>query len=79
MPENDKINSMLAMLRGVLKGKKEECSDIVTQAEKVVSDYINKRKNEIVNKYCKKRNGFWMFLIYTFSGAALYFVYSILK
>lgn len=79
MPENEKRNSMISMLKGVLKGRKDECSDIVTQAEKVVTDYINKRKNEIVNKYCKKRSHFQMFLIYVSSGVALYFIYTILR
>ncbi len=79
MPENEKKNSMLSMLKGVLRGKKEECTDIVTQAEKVIADYISKRRNEIINKYCKKRSPLVSFLIVGISGALLYWVYTLLN
>lgn len=79
MPDKEKKNSMLSMLKGVLKGKKGECSDIVTQAETVVSDYISKRRNEIINKYCKKKNPLVAFLGIGISGAFLYLMYMVLR
>ena len=56
MPDNEKKNGVLSVFRGVFKGKKEECADIQPQAEKVISDYINKRRNEIMSKYSKKKS-----------------------
>lgn len=79
MPDKEKKNSMLSMLKGVLKGKRDECGDIVTQAEKVVSDYISRRRNEIINKYCKKKNPFVAFLAIGMSGVFLYLMYMILN
>lgn len=52
MPGNEKKNGLLSLFKGVFKSKKEECADIVTQAETVISDYVSKRRNEIINKYC---------------------------
>ncbi len=52
MPGNEKKNGLLSLFKGVFKSKKEECADIVTQAEAVISDYVSKRRNEIINKYC---------------------------
>ncbi len=51
MPGNEKKNGLLSLFKGVFKSKKEECADIVTQAETVISDYVSKRRNEIINKY----------------------------
>ncbi len=79
MPENEKKNAVLSLLKGVFKGKKEEYSDIITQAEKVVSDYINKRKNEIVSKYCRRRSPVYAFAVTLVCTAALYLVYVYLR
>ena len=78
MPDNEKKNGVLSVFRGVFKGKKEECADIETQAEKVISDYINKRRNEIMNKYSKKKSPFLKIAIGLLSGALLYMAYTLL-
>ena len=78
MPENEKKNGVLSMLKGVFMGKREECGDIITQAEKVISDYIYKRRNEIINKYCKKKNHCIAFAVLGVSGALLYIAYTLL-
>lgn len=75
MTENEKLNGVLAMLKGVFKGKKEDCGDIVTQAEKIISDYINKRRNEIINKYCRRRSPLVAMSVLGASAAALYLAY----
>lgn len=78
MPENERKNGVLAMLRGVFKGKREDYGDIVTQAEKVISDYIYKRRNEIINKYCKKSHPAIGAAVVASSGAILYLLYTLL-
>ena len=52
--DNSKKITPGQMFRSGMKGKKTVNVDIVTQAENIISDYIYKRKNEIVNKYCKR-------------------------
>jgi len=78
MPENQKKNGVLDMIKGVLRGKREDCGDIVTQAEKVISDYILKRRNEIINKYCKKRNPLLVFAVTGLSFAVAFIAYTLL-
>ena len=78
MPENEKKNGVLSILRVVFKGKKEECADIVTQAEKVISDYICRRRNEIINKYCKKKDPLIALGALGLSGVVLYALYVIM-
>lgn len=78
MPENEKKNGVLSALKGVFKGKKEQCADIQTQAEKVISDYINKRRNEIINKYSKKKFPLFNCAVFILSGFILYMLYTLL-
>ena len=78
MPDNEKKNGVLSVFRGVFKGRKEEYADIQTQAEKVISDYINKRRNEIMNKYSKKKSPVLKLAIALLSGALLYIVYTLI-
>lgn len=78
MPENPKKNGVLSVFKGVFKGKKEQCADIQTQADKVISDYINKRRSEIMNKYCKKKSSFFTVAVFGALGALLYLAYSLL-
>lgn len=57
MSENQKKLTSRLLFRSRTKNKKTEAVDIVTQAENIVTNYIYKRKNEIINKYCKKQIG----------------------
>ena len=52
MPE--KKQGMMDIFKIVFKGKRNFNEDIVYQAEKVVSQYISIKKNEIIGKYSKK-------------------------
>lgn len=79
MPDNEKKNGVLSALKGVFRGKKEQCADIETQAEKVITDYINKRRNEIINKYSGKKSSFLTFSVVLFSGIILYIAYTLLS
>lgn len=78
MPENEKKNGVLSALKGVFKGKKEQYADIQTQAEKVISDYINKRRNEIMNKYSKKKSPLFYCVPALASGLLIYMIYTFL-
>ena len=74
MPDNEKKNALLSLFKVVFKNKKEEYADIVTQAETVISDYINRRRNEIINKYCTKNRVLPVILTI---GAGLVLLYGI--
>lgn len=76
MPE--KKSGMSEFLKGVFKIKKPCCDDIVYQAEKVIADYVARRRNEIISKYNKKKHHFLNFVIFVVSGALLYFVYRLI-
>lgn len=76
MPE--KKTGMLEILKGVFKIKKPCCEDIVYQAEKVIADYVSRRRNEIISKYHRKKHHFLNFLIVCISGALIYFVYRLM-
>ena len=78
MPDNPKKNGVLSILKGVFKGKKEQYADIETQAEKVISDYINKRRNEIINKYSRKKSPVFGCAVILAAGILLYMAYSLL-
>ena len=78
MPENEKKNGLLSIFNGVFKNKKEECADIVTQAETVISDYICKRRNEIINKYCHKNTYLPIAVVAGISAIFLYALYILL-
>jgi len=78
MPENEKKNGLLSLFRGVFKNKKEECPDIVTQAETVISDYICRRRNEIINKYCAKNTALPAICIIASTVSLLYVLYLLL-
>lgn len=76
MPE--KRQGMIEKLIGVFRGKKPCCEDILDQAERVISEYVSRRRNEIINKYRKRKNRFLNFAMFMMSVAFLYFVYRIL-
>ena len=79
MPDNEKKNGVLSALKGVFKGKKEQCADIETQAEKVITDYINRRRNEIINKYSDKGSLLLTASVVLLSGAVFYIAYALLS
>ena len=78
MPENEKNNGLLSLFKGVFKTKKWECPDIVTQAETVISDYICKRRNEIINKYCAKNTFLPAICMIASAVSLLYVLYLLL-
>ncbi len=78
MSYNDRKNGVLSMFMGVFKSKKDDCADIVTQAEKIISDYIYKRRNEIAEKYCKGKNSLMGLGLGALLMGGIYFLYSML-
>ncbi|MBO5743572.1 MAG: hypothetical protein J6R68_04740 [Clostridia bacterium] len=78
MPDNEKKNALLSLFKGVFKNKKEENADIVTQAETVISDYISRRRNEIINKYCTKNRALPVILMIAGGAVLLYGLWFIL-
>lgn len=75
MPE--KKSGMTDFWRGVFKIKKPYYDDVVYQAEKIIADYVAKRRTEIISKYAKKKHRFLNFMIITASCAAVYLIYRI--
>jgi len=75
MPE--KKSGMLDILKGVLKPRKMNSEDIVYQAERVISDYVSRRRNEIICKYKGKKNYVLNVMLVLVSGVLLYCVYRI--
>ena len=75
MPE--KKSGMTEFLKGVFKIKKPYYDDIVYQAEKIISDYVTKRRTEIISKYSKKKHRFLNFLIIGTSCAIVYLIYRL--
>ena len=78
MPDNEKKNALLSLFKGVFKNKKEEYADIVTQAETVISDYVSRRRNEIINKYCTKNRAFPIILATAGGLVLLYGIWFLL-
>lgn len=77
MPEKDK--GLVDKLINVFRPRKITYDDIVCQAETVISDYVSRRRNEIIAKYGKKKRSFAGFVIFCISGAALFCLYVILR
>ncbi len=75
MPEKKSV--VAEFLKGVFKIKKTYNNDIVYQAEKVIADYVARRRNEIICKYSKKKHHALSLIIVAASGALIYFVYRI--
>lgn len=75
MPE--KKSGMLDILKGVFKPRKMNSEDIVYQAERVISDYISRRRNEIIYKYKGKKSRILNVMIFLVSGVMIYCVYRI--
>ena len=65
MPE--KKQGMLYIIKNVFKGKRSCNDDIIYQAEKIVSQYISVRKNEIIGTYSKKSK-FMSFVAWGLAG-----------
>ncbi len=72
MPE--KKSGMADFWKGVFKIKKSHYDDVVYQAEKIISDYVAKRRTEIISKYNKKKHRLLNFLIFGVSCTALYLI-----
>ncbi len=75
MPE--KKSGITDFWRGVFKIKKPYYDDVVYQAEKIIADYVAKKRTEIISKYTKKKNSFANFLIFTVSCAMIYLIYRL--
>ena len=76
MPE--KKSGMTDFWKGVFKIKKPYYDDVVYQAEKIISDYVDKRRTEIINKYNKKKHRLLNFMIFAVSSATIYFIYRLM-
>ncbi len=76
MPEKKSV--VAEFLKGVFKIKKSYSNDIVYQAEKVIADYVARRRNEIISKYSKKKHRALSLVIVAASVALVYFVYRII-
>ena len=76
MPE--KRNGVFGIIRNVFRHKKHSCSDIMYEAEGVISNYIGERKKEIIGKY-RAKNGFLSVVMTGLVIAGLYFLFRILK
>lgn len=46
---------IINVLKEVFAVKRNNCDDIINQAEKIIADYISRRRNEIIDKYAKKK------------------------
>ena len=73
MPE--KKSGIMYKLKNVFKPKKIVCEDIVCQADMVISEYISRRRGEIIARYSGKKSRFSGFLIFCVSAIILYLVY----
>ncbi len=76
MPE--KKSGMTDFWRGVFKIKKPYYDDVVYQAEKIIADYVAKKRTEIISKYNKKKHHFMSFLIFTVSCVTVYLIYKLI-
>ncbi|MDY3304725.1 MAG: hypothetical protein SOW78_10730 [Clostridia bacterium] len=75
MPE--KKNGMMYIIREVFRMKKPCCGDIVYQSDKVISDYIVRRRNEIINKYNRKKHPVLKFFAFCLFVGAAYAAYRL--
>ena len=73
MPE--KKSGIMYKLKNVFKPRKIVCEDIVCQADMVISEYISRRRGEIIARYSGKKSHFSGFLIFCVSAIILYLVY----
>ncbi len=78
MSYNDRKNGVLAIFKGVFKGRKDDCTDIVTQAEKIIADYICRRRNDIAYKYSKSTNTLKGIGVGAFLMGGIYLFYTLL-
>ena len=72
-----KKSGMTDFLKGVFKIKKPYYDDIVYQAEKIISDYVAKRRTEIISKYNKKKHRLLNFFITATSCVIVYLIYRL--
>ena len=76
MPE--KKSGITDFFKGMFKMKKPYQDDIVYQAEKIIADYVAKRRNEIITKYNQKKSKTVLFFIFGSAVALLCFIYNII-
>ncbi len=76
MPE--KKSGIAEFFKGMFKMKKPLNDDIVYQAEKIIADYVARRRNEIIAKYHKKKSKAVGFVIFASSLGLVYFVYNLI-
>jgi len=74
MPE--KKSGVFDIIIGVFKGRKELYQDIVAEADSVIANYLNCRRNMILGKY-KRKSRFMGFVAVAVSLGVLYLIYRL--
>ena len=74
MPE--KKTGVFDMIMGVFRNKRDGCDDIVAEAENIISNYINIRRNMIAEKY-RRKSRLMSFLLVGVSACVLYMIYRV--
>ena len=67
------------MLKEVFAVKRNNCDDIINQAEKIIADYISRRRNEIIDKYAKKNHKILNLVLIATGMGVLYFLYLLIR
>ena len=67
------------MLKEVFAVKRNNCDDIINQAEKIIADYISRRRNEIIDKYAKKKHKILNLVLIATGMGVLYFLYLLIR
>ena len=70
---------IINVLKGVFAVKRNNCDDIINQAEKIISDYISRRRNEIIDKYAKKNHKILNLVLIATGMGVLYFLYLMIR
>ena len=72
-----KKTGVFSIIRGVFRHKKDNCDDIVCQAESVISSYVGCRYDNMVYKY-KLKNRVLNIMLFFAGGFGLYLLYRFL-
>jgi len=70
---------IINVLKEVFAVKRNNCDDIINQAEKVIADYISRRRNEIIDKYAKKNHKILNLVLIATGMGVLYFLYLLIR
>jgi len=70
---------IINVLKEVFAVKRNNCDDIINQAEKIIADYISRRRNEIIDKYAKKNHKILNLVLIATGMGVLYFLYLLIR